>query len=65
MHAAGWWWLGSADHSSTERANRCSVALTKQRGSDSLKVGQDFGDLSMEPEEEEQDEDGVKDMQGV
>lgn len=64
MHAAGWW-LGLAEHSSTERVNRCSVALTKQRGSDSLKVGQDSGDLLTEPEEEEQDEDGVKDMQGV
>lgn len=41
-----------ADHSSAERTNRCSVASPNKKGSDSLKVGQDSGDLSMEPEEE-------------
>lgn len=53
-------------HSSTKRANRCSIASTKRRGSDWFKVGRQSGDLLMEPEEKDgKTEDRVRDMQRV
>lgn len=65
MHAVGCR-PGLADHSSTKRANRCSIASTKRRGSDWFKLGRQSGDLLMEPEErEKEDEDRVRDMQRV
>ena len=62
MHAGGCW-PGLADHSSTARPNRRSVASPHRGGSGSLRLGRESWDLQeLEPEEEE-GRDGVKGMQ--